>query len=85
MGELGMATMYHLQRNLVSQMPTTSKSFLPQANMRQPRQWKFASAIWPRLIELWLASILITFFVVRILGSRFVQHVLGGLGHRHLP
>jgi hypothetical protein len=64
-------------------MPTLSKSPLPQDNTERPQT--LASAIWPRLIELWLASILFTFFVVRILGSRSVQHALGGLGHRFLP
>lgn len=65
-------------------MSEPAKSRVPQSTL-PPQQSKFASAVWPRLIELWLASILFTFFVVRILGSRLVQRALNGLGHRHLP
>jgi hypothetical protein len=39
--------------------------------------------LWPRLIELWLAAVLVTFFIVRILGSSFGQRILNSLWHAH--
>lgn len=38
-------------------------------------------AMWPRLIELWIALVLLTFFVVRVLGSGSWQRILARLGH----
>jgi hypothetical protein len=32
--------------------------------------------LWPWLIELWIAYVLVTFFVVRIIGSGMVQRFL---------
>lgn len=32
--------------------------------------------IWPWLIELWIAYVLVAFFIVRILGSGLVQRLL---------
>lgn len=42
------------------------------------------SLLWPILIELWLSSILIGFFVVRILGSQTAHRILGHFGYRPL-
>jgi hypothetical protein len=32
--------------------------------------------LWPWLIELWIAYVLVTFFIVRIIGSGMVQRFL---------
>jgi hypothetical protein len=36
----------------------------------------FFQRLWPRLIELWVAYVLISFFIIRILGSGLVQRLL---------
>jgi hypothetical protein len=36
----------------------------------------FLRRLWPWLIELWIAYVLVTFFIVRILGSGLVQRLL---------
>ena len=40
--------------------------------------------LYPWLIELWIASILLVFFIIRVLGSGMGQRVLSALGLRHL-
>jgi hypothetical protein len=37
--------------------------------------------LWPWLIEVWISGVLVTFFVVRILGSNTSQRVLDALRH----
>ena len=44
-----------------------------------------ARTLWPRLVELWIAVVLIGFFFIRVLGSHAAQRVFSLLGHRHLP
>jgi hypothetical protein len=44
----------------------------------------FFVALWPRLIELWIAGVLIAFFVVRVLGSQTARGLLNHLGRRPL-
>jgi len=39
--------------------------------------------LYPWLIELWIASILLVFFIIRVLGSGMGQRVLSVLGLRH--
>lgn len=39
-----------------------------------------ANRLWPWLIQLWIASVLFTFFVVRVFGSTFGQRVLSFMG-----
>jgi hypothetical protein len=56
---------------------------LTSMNPSQPPRAPFIKNIWPRLIELWLAAVLIAFFVVRVLGSSTAQRILNTLGHRH--
>ena len=36
----------------------------------------FLRRLWPRLIELWIAYVLVAFFIIRILGSGLVQRLL---------
>jgi len=36
----------------------------------------FLQRLWPRLIELWIAYVLVAFFIIRILGSGLVQRLL---------
>lgn len=38
-----------------------------------------------RIVELWLFSVLVTFFLVRVLGSNLAQTILGGIKRWHLP
>jgi len=36
----------------------------------------FLRRLWPWLIELWIAYVLVAFFIIRILGSGLVQRLL---------
>ena len=38
-----------------------------------------------RIVELWLFSVLVTFFVIRVLGSNLAQSILGDVKRWHLP
>ncbi len=38
-----------------------------------------ARAFWPALVNLWLAAVLVYFFVVRVLESRTSQHIVARL------
>jgi hypothetical protein len=38
-----------------------------------------------RLVELWLFSVLVTFFLIRVLGSNLAQSILGHAKRWHLP
>jgi len=40
----------------------------------------FVQLLWPRLIELWIALVLVVFLVIRILGSETGQRIL-----KHFP
>jgi hypothetical protein len=40
-----------------------------------------SESLWPRLIEFWLAIVLILFFVLRILYSHLGQHALNAFRH----
>jgi hypothetical protein len=48
--------------NSGTQAPIASRSFLQQ--------------LWPWLIELWIAYVLLSFFIIRILGSGLIQRLL---------
>jgi hypothetical protein len=60
----------------------------PQLQDHGPaRRWHFLAPFrrfWPLIIELWIAGVLVAFFVIRIMGSRLAQRLLErlGLGHR---
>ena len=45
----------------------------------------FLAPLWPRFIELWIAGVLITFFVIRILGSQTAVVLLNRLAGHPLP
>ncbi|HYA96935.1 MAG TPA: hypothetical protein VEH49_02475 [Methylomirabilota bacterium] len=49
---------------------------------REPRKNVLLSLTWARLIELWLVGVLFFFGVLRLLGSRTAQEILGKLGFR---
>jgi len=49
---------------------------------REPRKNVLLSLTWARLIELWLVGLLFFFGVLRLLGSRTAQEILGKLGFR---
>jgi hypothetical protein len=42
-----------------------------------------ARRLWPLLVELWIFSAIVTFFLIRVLGSKAAQRLLSGTGHRH--
>lgn len=44
----------------------------------------FLRAIWPRIIELWIASILVIFFVVRVLGSQSARRIFQSFAHHRI-
>jgi len=48
--------------NGAAEAPTTARSFFQR--------------LWPLLIELWIAYVLVAFFVIRILGSGLFQRLL---------
>ena len=41
--------------------------------------------LWSLFVELWILAAIVTFFVVRVLGSRSFQNIFPGFSHRHLP
>jgi hypothetical protein len=45
----------------------------------------FAKRLWQRLVEVWIFLTILTFFVIRVLGSQAFQRILGRFVHRHLP
>ena len=45
----------------------------PENPTRTP---SFLQRLWPWLIELWIAYVLVAFFIIRILGSGLVQRLL---------
>jgi hypothetical protein len=46
---------------------------------------KIARLLWPRFVELWIFAAVVTFFIVRVLGSHTWQNILSRVAHRHLP
>jgi hypothetical protein len=50
-----------------------------------PRSFAILQALWPRLIELWLSTVLAVFFFVRIVGSQTAQRIAARFLHSHLP
>jgi hypothetical protein len=46
---------------------------------------EIARLLWPHFVELWILAAIVTFFVVRVLGSRSFQNIFPGFSHRHLP
>lgn len=48
--------------NGATETPITARSFLQR--------------LWPLLIELWIAYVLVSFFIIRILGSGLFQRLL---------
>ena len=59
------------------------RSTLKTTNDRQ-RLAAIMHMIWPRLIELWIAVVLVIFFLVRVLELRTAQRLLNGFGRRHI-
>jgi hypothetical protein len=54
----------------------------PQA---APAERPVLHRIYPLLIELWIASVLVAFFVVRVLGSSLGHRVLSAFGIHAAP
>jgi hypothetical protein len=66
-------------------MSVESRDLLGEETGESPQQFPGARVLWPRLIELWLAAVLVTFFVIRVLASQTAQRLLGRFTHSHLP
>lgn len=45
----------------------------------------FAKRLWQRLVELWIFLTILTFFLIRVLGSHAAQGILSRFAHRRLP
>jgi hypothetical protein len=43
----------------------------------------FPKALWRRLVELWIFMAILTFFVLRVLGSHTAQRLLGSISRFH--
>jgi hypothetical protein len=43
----------------------------------------FAQLLWRRLVEFWILLAIVTFLVLRVLGSHTVGRFLSGIAHRH--
>lgn len=55
--------------------------------LKEDEHWarRVAAAIWPRLVELWLGTVIIFFFLIRILESQTARRLLDSLEHHRLP
>lgn len=42
----------------------------------QQDAFSFGRILWPRIIEVWIGAVLVTFFLIRVLGSSVGQHLL---------
>ena len=63
-------------------MRTTSEGVSRENN--QGAGGKSAWLLWPRFVELWIFAAIVTFFIVRVLGSRTFENILTRFAHRHL-
>jgi len=43
---------------------------------RDRRQTYFGQVIWPRLIDVWVLGVLVTFFIIRVVGSESFEKLL---------
>lgn len=74
--------MYHVARKLALAMLVPPKERAQRDLPRQRRVPTFLARIWPFLIELWVAAILVTFFFIRVLGSQTAHRIFSGPHHR---
>lgn len=51
-----------------------------RANNDPPRKPRIMTALWPRVIEVWMAVLLLAFFIIRILGSNAAQRLFAHFG-----
>ena len=64
-------------------MSVDTEDIFPE-KVGEPRKWfSEAGALWQRVIELWLAAVVVAFFLIRVLGSQTAKRLLSGLGHSH--
>lgn len=49
------------------------------------RPARIARLLWPHLVELWIFTAIVIFFLIRVLGSHTSQSFLSGIARRHLP
>jgi hypothetical protein len=62
--------------------PPSEGSLAGKAN-RRGKAGPYLLALWPRAVELWIATVLVTFFVVRVLGSGTGQRILSHFRGMH--
>jgi hypothetical protein len=66
-------------------MPKSSQNTTEENKNVRMKQRQFARVLWIRLVELWMFFTIALFFVMRVLGSRALQHILGRTRGHHLP
>jgi len=54
---------------------------VPDFRAMMDQRARISESLWPRLIEFWLAVVLILFFELRILDSHLGQHALKAIRH----
>jgi hypothetical protein len=80
------------ERRILGWQKTTEKMQRPAQSIaekstdgaRRP-PGSFTNLLWQRLVELWIFLTILTFFLIRVLGSHAAQGILGRFAHRHLP
>jgi hypothetical protein len=60
--------------------PMTKESRTPERTAGQDPLTHQLQRIWPRMVELWIALVLLMFFLIRIWGSQTAKHILNLLG-----
>jgi hypothetical protein len=68
-------------RDLAGRMITSSVDSPLDDRSGRDNRATLLKTLWPWLIEVWISGVLVTFFVVRILGSNTSQRVLDALRH----
>jgi hypothetical protein len=66
-------------------MSDNSEDFPVEKGAGPRRRFAMVRALWPRLIELWLSAVLVTFILIRVFGSQTAQRLLSRFTHSHLP
>jgi len=65
-------------------MPMSASYEDVRAGKKDNAQPRFAKSLWLRLIEMWILTVLVIFFVIRVLGSHTAQRILDSLHHSRL-
>lgn len=79
------STIYSRVVKIKALMRTSSERIAGQNGEYGGKAAKFALILWPRLVELWILTVIAFFFLIRVLGSHTWQRLLSGMGRQHLP